>query len=59
MESHPNMPPLNPRTNFRYDAKDSSLNGVEGMTPMADIKAVKAMTIEETLAAINNSSILN
>ena len=53
------MPALNPRTNFRYNATDSSLNGVMSMTPIADIRNAQAMTIEETLAAINNSTILN
>ena len=33
-EEHPNMPVLNPKTNFRYHPEQSSLNGIEAMKPM-------------------------
>ena len=60
-ESNPNMPVLNPKTNFRYSADGSSLNGIAEMGSVATdvINPVQAMTIEETLAAINNSTIMN
>ena len=60
-ESNPNMPVLNPKTNFRYSAEDSSLNGIAEMASAATdaINPVQAMSIEETLAAINNSTIMN
>ena len=60
-ESNPNMPVLNPKTNFRYIAEGSSLNGIAEMASAATdaINPVQAMTIEETLAAINNSTIMN
>ena len=53
------MPVLNPRTNFRYSQEQSSLNGILEMVPMPPCHQMKQMTIEETLAAINNSAILH
>ena len=58
-ELHPNMPPLNPKTNFRYIADQSSLNGISMMKPMDLDRQRDEMTIEETLAAIDSSTILN
>lgn len=62
IEQGPNMPPLNPKTNFRYQPEQSSMNGISQMIAIAPLETEKEkeyMTIEETLAAIDNSTILN
>ena len=51
-EDTPNMPALNPKTNFRYQGDQSSLNGIAPMQPI-DAGEKKEMTIEETLAAMD------
>lgn len=56
------MPPLNLKTNFRYQPEQSSLNGISSMLPLEIEKEDgkdQQMTIEQTLAAIDNSTILN
>lgn len=35
-EDFPNMPALNPKTNFRYQGETSSMNGLSMMTPVAE-----------------------
>ena len=62
-EMNPNLPALNPRTNFRYQPEQSSLNGIEHMkanaiTPQG-ATSHEELTIEEALNAIDNSTILN
>ena len=60
-EIGPNMPPLNPRTNFRYQPDYSTLNGIQKMSPMAMRSGAGGaeLTIEQTLAAMNDSTIMN
>ena len=56
-ELNPNMPALNAKTNFRYIGDASRLNGIIEMGPMPD--QPPTLTIEETLAAMNNSTIVH